>query len=208
MTCEAIPGSAQELDSLQCSVQDGMITAGFLLPIPALKLAGMDEALDEKGLQVECWVSLEVKKSGLLRSSTLAKTVTKRILSYSRWYDEYLVMEKSQEIFSSPSYYKSLDFYRRYSDLVGTDVSVLESDGEYRVVLEVKVSLRMPDDGSEGGMLNLAGFGLSGELMKLVKSKGEVLSVKVESEEFAGGHVPSRLLGDTSDADSPSDARP
>jgi hypothetical protein len=189
------PSWGQEPDSLKCHVQDRAIKLSFQLPVPVLKIAGIEQALEEQGLSAECMVSIEVKERGGLRSKTFVRVVNVRTLTYSRWYDEYILSENAEEILSDRSYYKTLDSYRRYDDLKIVDVGILERDKEFTVVLEVKAKLRFPDNRGDSGDFVAAGFSLPGELVDVFRKKGVFYSFKVESETFSGGEVPGQLLG-------------
>jgi hypothetical protein len=189
-----LPCRGQGLDSLKCQVVDGALTVAFQLPTSALKVAGLDQALDEQGLQVESRVILEVKQKGGLGSSTVVKVMNLRNLAYSRWYDEYVMSEDAQEVLSNHSYYRALDAFRRYRDLSIINVGVLDPDATYSVTLEVHVQLKLPDPGAGKKDFEMAGFSLPWQIVELFKKKGEVLSIKLDSEKFQGQAVPEQLF--------------
>jgi hypothetical protein len=190
------PVRGHELDSLDCRVEDGAMTLGFLFPVATLPLAELEKVLEDQGLLVEVRVSIEVRKQGRFLSSTFVMTTNVRTLAYSRWYDEFVLNENAKEILTSRSYYGAVDSFRRYDGIEVAETGILEPDADYRIIVDVKGRLRLPEVGGAGESLSLAGLSLPLELADRLRKKNEVFSIRTQSEKFSGRDVPARLFLD------------
>ena len=197
LTATAPACLAQGLDSLTSTMENGNLLVGFALPVRSLRAAGIEKALDEQGLSVDCEVSVEVRKKEGLLSRTVVKALVRRALSYSRWYDEYVLSENAREIANSKSYFTTLDRFRRFSALKVADMGTLDPGQDYTVRIEVSIVSRVPTRGTGGTTLALAGVGA--DMLGLFKGKGSLLSIKVESATFRPAEVPRWSLGALAD---------
>lgn len=186
---------AQSLDSLASHLDGGGLLVGFSLPLHSLRTAGIEKALDEQGLSVECEMSVEVRKKEGLLSRTVVKALVRRALSYSRWYDEYVLSENSREVATCKSYYTTLDRFRRFSNLKVADMGTLDPGQEYTVRIEVSLVTGMPAQRPGGASPSLAGIGAAKDLLELFKGKGRLLSIKIESATFRPTGAPRWSLG-------------
>ena len=199
LTATAPACLAQGLDSLTSTMEDGSLLVGFALPVRSLKAAGIEKALDEQGLSVECEVSIEVRKKEGLLSHTVVKMLVRRALSYSRWYNEYVLSENTREVATSKSYYNTLDRFRRFSRVKVADMGTLDPGQDYTVRIEVSLVPRVPTRGTGGTTLALAGVGVGADMLGLFKGKGSLLSIKVESATFRPAEIPRWSLGALAD---------
>ena len=190
---------AQGLDSLASTMDNGSLLVGFSLPVRSLKAAGIEKALDEQGLSVECEVSIEVRKKEGLLSHTVVKMLVRRALSYSRWYNEYVLSENAREVATSKSYYTTLDRFRRFSGLRVADLGTLDPGQNYTVRIEVSLVPRVPTRGTGSTTPALAGVGVGADMLGLFKGRGSLLSIKVESATFRPAEVPRWSLGAPAD---------
>jgi hypothetical protein len=196
------PCFAQDLDSLASRTDGGTLVVSFLVPRGELKSAGIEHILDDLGLEAECRVSLEVRKSGRFAKfggGSFTKTVVVRTLRYSRWYDEYVLSENAREILTDRSYYKSLEQFRRFVDLSVVDLGILDPGEEYVVHLELSVRPRPPSQTQTRSSVNVAGVNEVGELAKqgydFMRKKADLFHLELESRHFASDAVPSHLFG-------------
>jgi hypothetical protein len=180
-------------------MEGGDLLVGFALPVRSLRAAGIEKALDEQGLSVECEVSVEVRKKEGLLNHTVVKALVRRALSYSRWYDEYVLTENAREVATSKSYYTTLDRFRRFSRLKAADVGTLDPGQDYTVRLEVSLVPRVPAKRAGGGSPNLASLGVAKDMLDLFKGKGSLLSIKMESAAFRPTEVPRWSIGAMAD---------
>ncbi|UCG51644.1 MAG: hypothetical protein JSW58_15900 [Candidatus Latescibacterota bacterium] len=190
------------LDSLVTHTSDGVLSASFYLPLRDLKEAGIEKALDELALDIECRVSIEVKQRGRFRSKTFTKTTWVTTLSYSRWYDEYVIAENAEETFTHQSYYQSIDRFRRFSGIPIVNIAILEPGREYTATVDVTIRPRIPSQAhqeSRVGMASAGAFDIGGELVKqgydLMKKK-DMFHVKFDSAKFTTDAIPSPLFGE------------
>ena len=187
--------SAEGLDSLTTRVEGNSLLLDFAIPLRALRNARLDVALEEQGLNVDCLVSAELRKKEGLFAHTVVKTVLRRTLSYSRWYDEYVLSENAREVSTHRSYFASLDAFRRVAGLRVVDLGILDPGLGYSVHLEVALLPRLPDPRSKGPDIARAGLGVSKEMLDLLRGKGSLLSIRLDSLPFRGGAPPGRLFG-------------
>ena len=187
------PCRGQGLDSLNSHEEGGSLFIGFAIPIQSLREARLDDALEERGLSVDCVVSTEVRKKERFGHRMVVREVVRRTLSYSRWYEEYVLTENAREIATQKSYYASLDRFRRFTMLHVVDLGILEPGEEYTIQLEVALVPRPPSGRSGGEDVKLAGV-LPKEMMALFRGKGSLLSIRMESPAFRPGQLPGRLF--------------
>ena len=163
-----------------------MLFVDFLLPMAALKSKELQAALDDNGLTIECSISIEVQRSREL----VSKKPILRTMKYSKWYEEYNLEETSKEIFTSASYYESMNRFRRFTHIPVIELCFLEPAQNHKVTLEIKVRARPPAQGQSGAAVKLAGMvpGAQGkpigDVAKLLSKKGDFFSITLESQEF------------------------
>jgi hypothetical protein len=191
----AAPSHAQGLDSLVSQLDAGSLFVGFSLPVRSLRAAGVEKALDEQGLSVDCEVSIEVRKKEGLLSRTVVKTLVRRSLSHSRWYDEYVLSENAREVATSKSYYGTLDRFRRFARMKVADLGTLDHGQAYTVRLEVSLVPRVAAKRASGASVVLAGVGAPQEMLELFKGRRSLLAIKVESASFTPAEVPRWSVG-------------
>ena len=186
---------AQGLDSLKSTVEDGSLLVRFALPVRSLRAAGIEKALDEQGLSVECEVSVEVRKKEGLLNRTVVKALVRRSLSYSRWYEEYVLSENAREVATSKSYYVTLERFRRFTRMKVADLGTLDPGQDYTVRIEVSLVPRVPAKRAAGESPTLAGVGMAKDMLDLFKGKGSLLSIKIESAAFRTAEIPHWSMG-------------
>jgi len=195
LTAAAPACLAQGLDSLKSTMDEGNLLVGFALPVRSLRAAGIEKALDEQGLSVECEVSIEVRKKEGLLNRTVVKALVRRALSYSRWYEEYVLSENAREVATSKSYYVTLERFRRFARMKVADMGTLDPGQEYTVRIEVSLAPRVPAKRARGESPNLASLGVAKDMLDLSKGKGSLLSIKMESAAFRPTEVPRWSIG-------------
>ncbi len=190
----AVDGTASaetcRLDSLSYRSDDTMLYIDFLLPMAALKSKELQAALDDNGLTIECVISIEVQRSQKFGSEVVSKKPILRTIKYSKWYSEYNLEEASKEIFTSASYYESMNRFRRFTRIPVIELCFLDPDQNHRVSLEMTVRGRPSAQDRSGGATKLAGMvpdaqgKAIADIAKLWRKKGDFFSVALESQEF------------------------
>jgi hypothetical protein len=188
--------AASDLDSLLYKSDDSMLYVDFMLPVSAVSGTGIETALDEHGLTVECLVTIEVRKPRRLGHDLVVKSPIVRTLRYSKFYDEYILSERGSEPSINSSYYKSLDMFRRFTAVEVIDLYLLEAGEDYTVVLDVRIRAVPAITRDQDPGKSLAGMGLVApgsvlpDVIKEWQKKGAFVHIEYESSRFTASDLP------------------
>jgi hypothetical protein len=203
----AFPGTARvalasELDSLLYHADDAVLRVDFMLPVSVVNNVGIEEALDDHGLTVECMVTVEVHKWLRFGRDLVVKNPVVRTLRYSKFYDEYILTESGREPSIEDSYYKSLDRFRRLTAVPVIDLYLLEPGEAYTVSLEVRVRALPKSTRDQGGGPQVTQMGfvppasIFKDIAKEWRKKGDLIHVEYESPKFTASDPPYSLPRD------------
>ena len=178
---------ASTLDSLRSFVDAESLFIDFAVPIRSLRAARVDAALDEQGLSVDCVITTEVRKKAGFLNHTVIKNVVRRTLSYSRWYEEYVLAENAREISTHKSYYPALDRFRRFSRLRVVDLGILDPSQEYSIRLDLDLVPRLPSEKTQGRDPSFAGVGVPRDMLcRICASSDAVNGSCTQLSQFLG----------------------